>query len=542
MKRKDFIRYTVPAMGLPFLVKGIPFRAFGHSPMMRAIQASSNCERILVIVQMGGGNDGLNTVLPIDQYSSLTSVRGSLLVPDTAGLKFEIGGVDQYTNTRLHPALSGFKNMFSDQKLAVIQSIGYTNQSYSHFRSTDIWMTASDPDQFDQTGWQGRYADRHDCAIATDHPAAITMGGISPLLFDGAQGDVGIAVRDPNAITYGNQNTGGTLPNNFYGHEVQYIRNVIAQTDQYSSAIQAAYTAGSNAVAYPNTSFASQLKTVAKLIHGGMETKVYLVSIGSFDLHNGEYDPADPTKGGQANLLKILGDGIAAFQNDLSQLSDLNGSLEERVVGMTFSEFGRTVKTNSTNGTDHGTAAPMFLFGKPINATVLGTNPDLYDEVNSAVKSDVELQFDFRSVYATLLTQWFGVPLSDLSTLLFNKTLNASPTTGSYDPTKIYYDLPILDSSYALRSAQPEEAKFDVGEAYPNPAHSISRIPFESEGGRVRVVLMDVAGRELSTVTDQAYPAGAHELQNDVSSLSQGVYFYKISEGKKEKTIRLMVE
>ncbi|MBL7818556.1 MAG: DUF1501 domain-containing protein [Saprospiraceae bacterium] len=419
MKRRDFIKTVAPVAVVPFFSNKIFAAAYTPSVLNEAALLTIGAEndRILVIVQMTGGNDGLNTVFPMDQYSNLMTARSNILMPDTAPL---ILGT---TQTGIHPAMTGLKSLFDEHKLAVVQSVGYTNQNYSHFRSTDIWTSGADSAEVLTTGWAGRYLeyafpgfpDAYPNTLMPD-PLAIQIGSnLSPAL-QGYEINTGQTVPTTfsgsitSLLGYTNSNT----PSGNVGIELDFLRDQQAYTNQYASRIVTAWNSGTNLATYATTStssIAQQLKIVARLIKGGLKTKIYWVSLGSFDTHSNQVDTTDKTIGTHATMLASMSDAITAFQNDLRLMS-----LENRVVGFTFSEFGRRIKSNGSNGTDHGAAAPMFVFGSQVNWGVIGANPVI--PANATTNDQVAMQFDFHKIYASILQNWFCVPQTDAETVL----------------------------------------------------------------------------------------------------------------------------
>lgn len=541
MKRRDFIKTTGAVMSAPILLNGLPVSAITNSSLVSAL-ASSPTDRVLVFVQMQGGNDGLNMVLPIDKYNYLSATgqnggRQEILIPDTAGLKFIRGGVDQYTNTRLHPAMGSFASQYSLDKLCVVQGAGYANQSFSHFRSTDIWMSGSDPSVIEDSGWVGRKLDNENPNYGTSlphDPLALTIGSVSPNLFQGQNYNMGVAIQNPTSSGGISSNNVDTAPNSIYGFELDYVRTVALQTNSFYTNVQAAYNAGTNISTYPNNYFANQLKTVARLLNGGIQTKFFLVTIGGFDTHDGQVDVANHSIGQHANILGMLADGIAAFQDDISQLSDPNGSgpIEDRVIGMTFSEFGRTIKANTTSGTDHGTSAPLFLFGQDINPIVLGQNPEVYDTANAKMKSDLEVQFDFRSIYASILHQWFNIATADVNNY-FGKSFNdgTNPGQNIYDGG-LHCNLPILKPGGNWSPTTGVDAYVNsqrISNQYPNPVSDVLTITFVSSGEELELSVYNSLGQEVKHLSKAFYPSGDQNVSIPVNDLPKGNYAYSLS-------------
>ncbi len=349
----------------------------------------------LVVVQMGGGNDGLNTIVPFinDDYHR---ARPHLAIPQQRilGLTPEVG---------LHPGLRPLKELFDDGRLSIVQGVGYPNPNRSHFRSMEIWHTADPTGTGPRTGWLGRLFDSEcpDCG----QTAGITLSAEMPLAMQGVGGR---AVATENPPRFGFHPMPGAGP-----EEVEAFRRLIQPVSgaepmvdflahtEMNALIAAAdirkvashLTEDSGTGGYPQDPFAQKLRIVAELIAAGAPTRVYYVSLGGFDTH--------ATQAGRHDrLLEELGTGLGAFVQDLK----LKG-LQERVLVMTFSEFGRRVAENASGGTDHGTAAPMFLIGGAAAPGVHGSHPSLTD----LDQGDLRYQIDFRSVYATVLEQWMGV-------------------------------------------------------------------------------------------------------------------------------------
>ncbi len=415
MQRRDFFRrmLTAGAGLVPFTVWGFPVRAYGRTSDIGILSAAADApptDRVLVMVQLQGGNDGLNTLIPYadDAYYK---ARPTLGIPRTDLLP--ISGT-----LGLHPSLAPLKPLYEEGRMAIIQGVGYANPDRSHFRSTDIWLTGSNADEYLSTGWLGRYLDYQFPNFHDDKesdPLAIHISPVLSLALQGKSGGTGIALQDPvqffNLVSRGNQIIDTGAPPTPAGYELKFVREINAESLQYSKQVKAAADRGKNVVTYPSGSLAGQLALVARLIAGGLGTRIYIVSQGGYDTH-----ATQPTRHGQ--LLDELAKDIAAFEGDLQKLGVSN-----RVVGMTISEFGRRVKENGSQGTDHGTSAPLFVFGDPVRGGVLGSNPD-FGKLDGA--GDFVYTYDFRQVYASLLQQWFEAP-SDGLKAVFPKGMTLLP-------------------------------------------------------------------------------------------------------------------
>ncbi|MFK8162304.1 MAG: DUF1501 domain-containing protein [Lewinella sp.] len=409
MDRRKFLR-NAGAFSLPFLggVHGV--RAAGSSILSALLPPDS--DRVLVLVQLAGGNDGLNTLIPTDQLSQLQSVRSNIFMPESS--------LRPLTNSlSLHGRMEGFQNMFNDNLLSIVQSVGYPNQNRSHFRSTDIWTTASDATTELETGWMGRHLEVGHPDFPNGYPnsdfpdpPAISMGSVANATCQGMVTNLSQTVENPDDLTYLAPGGNTPLSDDNYGEELGFLRVAIEQTNEYGVRIRAAARNGSTQAEYPDSRLANQLRNVARLIKGGLQTKVYVVSMGGFDTHSGQVDQGNTVSGWHANQMEDLSTSIAAFQEDLHLLE-----LSDRVLGMTFSEFGRRIRSNASYGTDHGTAAPLFIFGNCVSGTILGDNPEI--DVNVDQNTGVPMQYDFRDVYGSILVDWFEVEESSVRNLLY---------------------------------------------------------------------------------------------------------------------------
>jgi uncharacterized protein (DUF1501 family) len=419
MKRRDFLK-AAPAVTLPFMINGFPLTANAGSSLLDMIaQASLVNGRALVVVQMNGGNDGLNTVLPIDKYAALTNARPNIVVPQSSILS-----LTGTTATGMHPALAEIRNMYNSGLMNISQAVSYPNPNFSHFRATDIWFTASAFDVNLNTGWLGRHLNQEFPGfpaaypnVTMPDPLALQIGSQVSIMTQGPVTNMSMTVRDPNSFYNLVNGLVDPAPATPYGNELTFLRLIKQQTSAYTSSVRAAYNAASTlSTLYPaDNELARQLAIVARLIKGGLKTPVYIVNHPySFDTHANQVDTADKTKGEHADLLTILSKAIGAFQDDLQKMG-----VDDRVTGMTFTEFGRRIKSNNSSGTDHGTTTPLFVFGKAVNPIIIGTSPDI--PANADVQDNIPMQQDFRAVYYTVLKDWFQLTPAQLDTVLFQQ-------------------------------------------------------------------------------------------------------------------------
>src|SRR5580658_10139907 len=329
MKRRDFFRNTVPIL-LPSLVHGISFRAWASSPFLRAAARGVGEGRVVVLIQLNGGNDGLNTVIPLDNYDAYYKARTNIAIPRDKVLRLQ--GDDK---TGLHPAMPELQQLYETGKLAIIQGVSYPQPNFSHFRATDIWLTGADAGQVLPTGWAGRYLDREYPHFPQDYPntempdpLAIQVGSLVSPALQGPGLTMGMAISNPTSFYDLIGDRAAPISDSRAGDQLAYIREMSVKTDQYAGVIKkAAQKVTKQSDKYPvagKNPLADQLKIVARLIAGGLQTRMYLVSMGGFDTHAKQTDGTDTTTGAHARLLGKLSEAINVFQDDLSYLQVSN--------------------------------------------------------------------------------------------------------------------------------------------------------------------------------------------------------------------------
>jgi uncharacterized protein (DUF1501 family) len=517
MKRREFLGKSA-AVTLPALISGYSVKAFNeNSPLVKALMGTgTDTDHVLVIIQLSGGNDGLNMVIPVSTYSLYNAARTNIAIPENKILR-----LNGYDKTGLHPSMTGLQSLYNDAKLKVIQAVGYPQPNFSHFRATDIWMTASNSNQEVYTGWAGRYLNYeypnfpngYPNTSMTD-PLAIQIGSTAALTTQGPSVNMAMSITSATNFYQLINGTSDPVPATKAGKELSYIRTVAKQTQQYAGKITEAAGKVPAQNPYPtNNNLADQLKIVARLIKGGLKTRVYMVSFGGFDTHSLQTTVADTTVGNHATLLGRVSDAVKAFQDDLKFLG-----IEDRVVGMTFSEFGRRIKSNSSVGTDHGAAAPMFVFGKPVESGVLGDNPTIPTVAN--VNDNVPMQYDFRSVYTTLLEKWFCLPKETVQAL-FPANINAQ-----------LQSLPLIKGDACTTTVQNNSGVSSITNS-PNPFTNKTNITFNTDGGYTLIQIMDNSGRVLQNLLEKDYPAAAKGLiiPFDASNLPGGIYYARFQNG-----------
>lgn len=385
LKRREFLKATSLATASLWLPDFL--QEFGRPGVL------AHNGRVLVMLQLSGGNDGLNTVVPTRNDIYYRERPRLAIARDTALQLTDEAG--------LHPALTGFKSLYDEGQMAVLNSVGYPNPDRSHFRSMDIWHTASPASEIWQTGWLGRYLDAQ-CAGCERPTAVLEIDDTLSLALKGE--DLrGIAVQEPKRL-YDSANSpffrdylAVKQPKNSPAGQVHddspvaYLYKTMAETMASADYLFEKSSAKATASNYPNSELGRHLRTIASLILADADTSVYYLSHGSFDTHINQ-------TGQQERLFRELNEALGAFAADLKA----NGRWEDVLV-VTFSEFGRRVSQNASGGTDHGTANQMFFLGGSLKQKgILNPMPDLAD----LDEGDLKFQVDFRQVYATLLKRW----------------------------------------------------------------------------------------------------------------------------------------
>lgn len=501
MKRRSFVKnISLSSMAVPFLFNKLKFEGITK----KLFDYSRGAEdRVLVLIRLNGGNDGLNTLIPLDQYDKLVLQRQNIIIPENYVIP--ISGTNG-----LHPSMTGIASLFNDGKATLIQNVGYPEQNRSHFRSMDIWSYGA-LDQATTTGWLGRYLDSNYPNYPEDYPNAdypdpfaISMGYEVSSTCQGLIGNFSHTVPDPHQAV--NVGSGSSVNDGtYYGSHMEYLSTIIAQTNAFGSRVKAAADQGNSTSSLydVNNPLAVHMSYIAQMISGGLKTKIYIVNINGFDTHGDQVDQTDVTLGQHATLLKSVSDAVKSFQDDLAQLG-----IEHRVAGMTFSEFGRQVASNASFGTDHGDAAPLFLFGTCLSSGIVGTNPVISDQIVD--QAGLPMQIDFRDVYASILRDWFEVPESAVQEL--------------FEHSVTFYPL-LRACSLGLSEFSKINFKAIV---YPNPCVNQANIKFLSQNEWVKISLFDTKGQELAIIIDKQLSASGHHISFETSTLAAGSYHFII--------------
>ncbi|MBJ2174933.1 DUF1501 domain-containing protein [Aureibaculum sp. A20] len=390
MKRRDFLKNTGLASSL-FLVPSF-VKAF------EKIATEQLGFKRLVIIQLSGGNDGLNTVIPF---------RNDIYYKKRQGIAIPKNKIISLTDDLgFHESLLPLKRLYDQGYVSIINNVGYPNPDRSHFRSTDIWHTATDSDKYATSGWLGRYLDQYGQhpynGIEVDDSLSLALKGEinngiatknAALLFNTA--------REP----YFKKILANPQDAHLSEHNLGYLYKTLIAAESSAKYIYETSKTFKSKQEYPQNPFAKQLKTTAEFINSGLDTKVFYTSLGGFDTHANQ-----PNK--QKQLLKVYAEGIESFVKDLKK----NETFKDTLI-LTFSEFGRRVQQNAANGTDHGTANNVFIIGEHLK------QKGIYNSVPNLLKLDANgdliYEIDFRQIYATVLDNWLGV---DAKAILFEKS------------------------------------------------------------------------------------------------------------------------
>jgi uncharacterized protein (DUF1501 family) len=415
--RREFLKSTVLTGALSWTVPTFlanTFSVLQADAIDKGTQVTTGKDgQILVVLQMAGGNDGLNTVVPFaNDYYRKARPKIGLAAKQVLKINDELG---------LHENLAGLKELYDAGELSVIQGAGYPNPNRSHFRSTEIWQTATDSEKIESSGWLGRYFDN--ACSGCDPTIAVNLGRQMPQAFS-SKHPIGVSLDSPQNYRFVTgekskngemsateesfrklnefdsdmqENAGGTVAaisgaTQHKGSVMDFLERTALDAQVSSDKIRAIANRFENKATYPGSQLGNSLKLVAKLIGGGLPTRIFYVSQGGYDTHTNQ-------TGAHERLLKELGDSVKAFVQDMKAQGNMS-----RVLVMTFSEFGRRVAENASSGTDHGAAAPMFIVGSKVKAGLQGKYPSLAP--GDLFQGDLKYTVDFRRVYAGVLESW----------------------------------------------------------------------------------------------------------------------------------------
>lgn len=509
--RRSFLQ----ALGLSgagtMMLGGMPLSASSSTKLAAAI-SDSESDRILVIVRLKGGNDGLNTIVPIYDYDTYATNRPTIKhnLNDLTTLSPDFGIPDSMTD---------LLNLWNNGGMKVVHGVGYENQSQSHFAGSDIWAS-TDPTNDSTSGWLGRHFEELYPEYLLNPPtvpAAVQIGSIGNLIFDGASNNYAFSVANPNQLEAiaesGTVHDMSSFPDCIYGEQLEFMRGTTNTTYQYAGTIHDAYTNGANSSEYMTSELGQQLSIVARLIKGNLGTKVYMVTLGGFDTHANQLED-------HSTLLTDLSNSIKTFYEDLAQ-----AGLDDKVLSMSISEFGRRTFENGSNGTDHGKAAPLMLFGPAMEGNgFVGTHPDL---TNDDGQGNLNYTQDFREVYASVLENWLCIESGLVDEALLNNTYAR------------------VDLGFSCSALSVEDFNRDRFKHYVLYTETDSILKITNPYTQHTVVkLYDIMGREIGTLKNAMLFAGEHSIsvKNTIGTkLNVGQYIYRISVGSQNYSKSLII-
>lgn len=556
---------------IPFTIGGIPLKLMAENSLTRMAQQSDN-DRVLIILQMHGGNDGLNAVIPLDAYDQYYSRRANIAIPKQNSLR-KLIPLDSRLTTEaqvgLHPDMLALKDMYDRGRACIVQGVSYKNNNGSHFRGRDISFMGGSFDDYFSSGWVGRYLQQEFAPLTYPNnfpnpemkdPLAIEMGSDVSLIFH-QDGNIptSISLNDPEGFARLVEELEGfidegidprgrppeALNDSPYGKELNWILELEDKSEDYAQRLYEVYKgAPESKVTYPEkypfnapagslrNGLTPQLKLIAKLLDGGgpglgVKTKVFLIKIGGFDTHAEQVESYDPTMGAHAALMYHITSAMNAFQNDLRERG-----LEDRVLTVTTSEFGRRIHSNGSYGTDHGTGGPVFIFGKGVKPGVVGNVPDL-------TQDNVDMQYDYRQVYASILRDWLLVDEAKINNDIFFKNFIDGPKeegTGNYERIEVATQVISGVTESFIND------RFKLFDCTPNPVKDIVTIGYRINSRvHVKLDILDIQGKPVQAVVDAEQDAGEHFVKLDASTWRPGVYIYQVKAGLLSDAKKLVV-
>ncbi|WP_406682759.1 DUF1501 domain-containing protein [Seonamhaeicola sp. MEBiC1930] len=534
MKRRNFIKLSASAS----VIGLTPIQIQAALKSFIPFECPDISGRKLVLINLAGANDGLNTLIPLNQYDTYSNLRPNIKVPNSGTNKFLNldTSLPEQQQLGLNPALIGFKSLYDKGLLRILNGVGYPSQNKSHFKSTDLYLTGNDGNSVlngANTGWMGRFMEQfYSDLILETYPLAVEIGSNKTSLGFHAEEAHGLSLnitgQDPAGFYNIISGLGGepplNIPNSDYGKQLDFINNTGALSNKYAESISTAFNKGRNDITYPDTDLADQLKTVARLISGDLGSKIYMVRISGFDTHNAQVQSSGEVLGKHHELLTELSESMEAFMSDLE-----NQNLSNDVVGVTFSEFGRKAAENGNLGTDHGEIAPMFVFGKPVEGGVTGTNPNLIEATSENNWQLKTVQYDYRQTFATLLQDFLGADNSIIDNTFFNHSLNDSFNNLKItDILKSEFDV----SKGCVASNNNPDNEIKNWLLYPNPVKSILNFSSIDNYETVDFRIYNASGIQLSKGSEILVNAKA---SINISKFNSGIYFFEIFSGNNKE-------
>ena len=535
MKRRNFIQLSATGSLAGFMLNGHLVSAFTRTKLLNNVSEDVIRDRSIVMIQLSGGNDGLNTIIPKNQYDKYASIRPTIRIKNSginAGIELD-SSLSTADETLLHPNLTPFKQLWDDGKLNIVHGVGYPQLNKSHFSGRAIMSKGGDGSEANNNkpdGWMARYLHSGFDHLQYDDPLGIQLGNKKPAdefhSDEEHKVDINLSGQDTSGFYSQLSNVGNPIPDfgnasSEYIQNIEFINGMEVSATNYAQRISTVFNDGTNLVSYPPFDLADQLKTVAKMISGGSKTKIFLLRIDGFDNHANQVDSQnDSHLGKHADLLTELSTSIKAFQDDLEQLG-----IDENVVTTTFTEFGRKPIENGNKGTDHGNLGPMFVIGTGVKPGFTGTHLSLdsftYGGNVKHFDLDTQMQHDYRQVYASIIGDFLGASSSTMMDTEFD----------AYDVNRLN-----LISSPILSSHYKNSPKSNLLKVVPNPVvNDLILLYRSSEWMRGGVKVYDLQGRIIEELTVD-FSSGTNQIPLNFSHLSSGLYVLKVV-GDRNQTI-----
>jgi uncharacterized protein (DUF1501 family) len=538
MNRRNFLR-TLPigvaATSIPLMTVRSRASAIISSPLLSSLtNAQAETDKVLVVIYLEGGNDGINTIVPFEDplYQKYRKNLGFTKPEEIDMLTWKVRG-----DLGINPQLNPLKPLWDEGKIAMIQNVGISNPELSHFKGLDIWNSASDSDLVIASGWLGRYLESqfpdYPNTLPED-PLAITMGTLGTPLFRSESGMMDVQVPDPLTFLAAGDDASGNTPSTHGGKELEFVRDLLRVSNNYSKRFSDLFPKYAySKVTYPSSELARDLQHVAWCIASGMKTRVYFVHQNGYDTHFNQFSKDPNYHNGHAKYLRDLGEALYPFQRDLEALG-----IADRVITMTYSEFGRRVQENGdwASGTDHGSAAPHFIIGTNVNGELYGHHPDLE---NLDANGDPSIEYEFRQYYGAVLGDWFGVD-EELRTNILSPGRPHAPWDITFDVngTKEKKHIIELKQKGVQQTMKPSiEASL-----YPNPAMSETTLTLRPERETETMIdIFDNTGKHFGSVARKKLSVEAHQMSIDTKLLPTGSYYIRIISGGAVQTLKLAV-
>ena len=516
------------------------------SPLGKLLNNASE-DKVVVLIQLHGGNDGLNMLIPAYRYDDYYNIRANIAIPQSGARQFIMvdDSVPDEAKVGLHPDMGALKEMYDNGMASFVQNVGYEHMNMSHFRGRDIVFMGGGYNDRISSGWMGRFLDHEFAGYPEAYPNSempdppgLEMGNAMSLAFHRSNGiPIGLSIGSPNNFYDLIKNTGIDAPTEFpanhHGAELKYLTDYELKANQYADRLKQVYDAGKNSanVEYPDkypfnapyhvqrNGLADQLKIVARLLKGGSKTRIFLVRRGGFDTHGDQVENYDATMGVHAALMHHVTTAVKAFFDDLEDLG-----LGDKVMAMTFSEFGRRAYSNGSYGTDHGKAGPIMLFGKGLKGGIYGQNPD-FDDLD---RGNLRPEIDYRQVYTSVLQDWLGADDQAMADSLFTDFIDSKLD---------------LFGTTNIRSQTTGRGTQLLGDIYPNPAVISATIPYHiGTNENVILRLYTSAGRLVKTIQNGFMSAGSHQAEVNLNGLPRGAYFVRIQTSQAQSMKKLLIQ